>query len=145
MEPPEPGYVCPTCGYDLRGLRIGPRGRPCPECGSRVRPGRWPVPWPGWWRVCAGMVGPCWLGLGALLTLMLVLPRPTWYAMVFTAFTPIVVLVIVAVELPLRSGRRFGLEGPRLDGPPRARSIALLGLAINAVGVVLFGLVAWAA
>jgi len=91
------------------------------------------------------MVGPCWLGLGALLTLMLVLPRPTWYAMVFTAFTPIVVLVIVAVELPLRSGRRFGLEGPRLDGPPRARSIALLGLAINAVGVVLFGLVAWAA
>ncbi len=29
--------VCPVCGYELRGLPIGPDGeRTCPECGQKL-------------------------------------------------------------------------------------------------------------
>lgn len=39
----QPAWMCPSCGYDMRGLR----GGPCPECGATVLPVRSGVAGPG--------------------------------------------------------------------------------------------------
>ncbi|HYE63861.1 MAG TPA: hypothetical protein VD997_17860 [Phycisphaerales bacterium] len=55
--------ACPTCGYNLRGLKLGDK---CPECGSRITSGI-TDPLAGWVITDAGFGYLQALGFGALL------------------------------------------------------------------------------
>ncbi|MCC6660559.1 MAG: hypothetical protein IT437_06695 [Phycisphaerales bacterium] len=54
-----PRHACSCCGYDLDGIRVGPGGSTCPECGNREpAPPSALAPWPPVWRVALQMVWP---------------------------------------------------------------------------------------